>query len=94
MNTATGKRASFRPKSGLWAAILMVIGGGICISFSAIFVKASGVSATSVLFYRCFFRSLSLAVLVFFSRETYRAKPKTYGILVIVVLCFSMDLVF
>ena len=104
MNTATegrlrngpapDKKTSFRPNSSLWAAILMVIGGGICISFSAIFVKASGVSATSALFYRCFFGGLALAVLGFFTRESYRAKPKTYGILGIVVLCFSMDLVF
>ena len=83
-----------RPNPTLWTAILMVIGGGICISFSAIFVNASGVSATSALFYRCFFGGLSLAILGFFTRESYRATPKTYGILGIVVFCFSMDLVF
>lgn len=82
------------PQPGLWTAVLMVIGGGICISFSAIFVKASGVSATSALFYRCFFGGVSLAVLGFFTRESYRANPKTYGILGLVIFCFSLDLVF
>ena len=79
---------------GLWAAALMVVGGGVCISFSAIFVKASGVSAASALFYRCFFGGISLLLLGLFTRESYRASPKTYAVLGIVVLCFSLDLVF
>lgn len=72
----------------------MVIGGGICISFSATFVKASGVSAASALFYRCFIGGISLLILGLFTRESYRANAKTYSILGIVVLCFSLDLYF
>lgn len=83
------------PKAkNLWKAILMVIGGGVCISFSAVFVKAAGVAPASALFYRCFIGGLGLAVLSLFARESYRASSKTYGILGIVVFCFTMDLFF
>lgn len=78
----------------LWPAILMVIAGGVCISFSGIFFKASGVSAGNAMFYRCLFGGISLLILGFFTRESYRAQPKTYAVLGIVALCFSLDLVF
>ena len=83
------------PKAeSLWKAIFMVLGGGVCISFSAVFVKAAGVSPSSALFYRCFIGGLALAFVSLIARESYRASGKTYGILGIVVLCFTLDLFF
>ena len=77
-----------------WGATLMVVGGAVCISFSAIFVKASGVSPANAAFYRCLFGGLALFLVGLCSGEKYRAGAKTYGVLGIVALCFSLDLVF
>ena len=83
------------PKAeSLWKAIFLVIWGGVCISFSAVFVKAAGVPPANALFYRCFIGGLTLALVGLITRESYRASPKTYAILGLVVVCFSLDLFF
>ena len=87
------KTICLKPGS-LWQAVAMVIGGGICISFSGIFMKASGVSSENALFYRCLFGGLSLGILSFFTKESYRASAKTYSVLAIVAVCFTLDLIF
>lgn len=89
--------AAFRPAfrtEKMWLAALMVLFGGICISFSAIFVKAAGVSPANSMFYRCFFGGLALLPVALLSKESFKAPPKTYGALGLVVLCFSLDLIF
>lgn len=82
------------PAGKMWLAALMVLLGGICISFSAIFVKAAEVSPANSMFYRCFFGGLALLPVALLNKERFKAPPKTYGALGLVVICFSLDLIF
>ena len=72
--------------------LLRVAGGGVLISFSAVFVKLVHVGPSQSAFYRMFFGGLALLCVALARRERLRARPGVWGVMVGAAVLFALDL--
>lgn len=81
------------PPSPLRAA-LFVTGGAVMISFAAIFARLADVAPTTSGFYRLFFGSLGLAVLLLISRDMRTGFSRNWTGSIVIALLFTADIWF